>query len=942
MIEKTKIQNQIQDVFQCDTSNSFSLLYAYCTCKIISEESCFETDVKKAYYNVRKNCTNTERLAFLRIDPSRGLDKLEKLCNYFFEMTFVNFLSIFAPGFVCNGKDVFHLKSSLGLSWLNMGYLITTIKRVHDIVSNSSYSSVKDMYEAIMNTFYIICGNYLILPKDKIVPIYKAVCLIKLNDEGIGRLKEATQTVELCVANGISRENIPEFFLKAKDRNEFQKFAEDNKLSAKKLLLCRERVIKQHHKEVELLCAASYDPEANDVYLENCYLYPRFSDTFSGIENPTVAIFFPSDFLIRKFLFDSSFRNVNFVFVLSSKYKCQVYKKYYNRMNFRGSGSVLFCTFDKLSEDNKMNVDSVLLITTHIPEEKQKEILPVIVAICNDDTQVLSLHESSKFEKTCDHLAQFIRSEKVDVQQVDILPLGLILSEGKRKKILVKWGMANASSQKAIDGKDVFINKYNLICDDYQYLSKSSNALRVSKKDLFENGNSIRKVFRNLVYINRSGQKRTPAKEYRFSPEISVFYTIDDQKADGTVRLRCHLKKPSKTKKNGVVIEESERCFRRVLQININEVIEEEYLYGAKGGKLIRDIYKEHCFEIANAKTISLKSFFYLNFDWEKWQVEDADTLELSKAIVNNEIGELDIVTATAKEYEKAYYYSSLVNTKIEFEKYIEILEEITKSAVSCFVCSDNIWADFFPDTQYRKDKKFDMVQCAGKAMNTRFLTRTQINKVYHRALKEICSGKPEYSAVLIKLFTGMRDREVGELFWRDLCYCEEHDFYMLKPTLDKNRYLAGRSVPHEIPCVSLLSNVLTDIKAELSKKHSVEEIRMMPIIPNYKNKSNIYESCKPEAIRRLCKELLDFLNEGIVINADGGDLILKPYRGDLLRENFRRMLIKHTNLTDNEISIVMDTKPKKMFSRCYTNYQDEDVLNMLYIKLHSIENLID
>ena len=82
MIEKGKIKNLIYDVFCCDTSDEYNLLYAYCTCKSISEVACFSTDIEKAYLNVKKLCTSCEKQSFLHIAPSRRFDKLEKIENF--------------------------------------------------------------------------------------------------------------------------------------------------------------------------------------------------------------------------------------------------------------------------------------------------------------------------------------------------------------------------------------------------------------------------------------------------------------------------------------------------------------------------------------------------------------------------------------------------------------------------------------------------------------------------------------------------------------------------------------------------------------------------------------------------------------------------------------------------------------------------------------------
>lgn len=132
MIEKGKIKNLIYDVFCCDTSDEYNLLYAYCTCKSVSAEVVFSEDIEKAYLKTKKKCTAGEKTAFLRISPSRKFDKLEKLCNCISKIRFVDFLSIFTPNLVCNPKELVHLlKVNAKLDWLSIGFLIYTIKLIH-------------------------------------------------------------------------------------------------------------------------------------------------------------------------------------------------------------------------------------------------------------------------------------------------------------------------------------------------------------------------------------------------------------------------------------------------------------------------------------------------------------------------------------------------------------------------------------------------------------------------------------------------------------------------------------------------------------------------------------------------------------------------------------------------------------------------------------------
>lgn len=943
MIEKGKIKNLIYDVFCCDTSDEYNLLYAYCTCKSVSAEVVFSEDIEKAYLKTKKKCTAGEKTAFLRISPSRKFDKLEKLCNCISKIRFVDFLSIFTPNLVCNPKELVHLlKVNAKLDWLSIGFLIYTIKLIHNNVSFNRYSSVENMYKDIIKNFSNTNEKRLKLSKDTMIDIYKAICLYKLDYDGCLNLsKDVLAAVELCIQNGIDKADIPEFILTVNNNSTFQKFVKSRGLSENKLLQCRKKIREQSYDEIALLCVASYIPKKNDIFLDTKYIYNRFVASFAASDTPTVMIVSPSDFFIRKLIYDTTLRATNFLIVLDNIHRCKIYRKHMNRISHSGSGSISFYTFDEFSEEHNFRANSILLFTTHTTEEEQQQLPKILPDICGKDTPVYSLHESSEFERASGYISQYIKSNEVNLKEIDILPLGILYSEGRSKKILVEWNVDKESAKMVFEKGLVELRKINLICDDFQYVSKSPETFNTSKKELITSGNSVRNVYRSLVYINRSGQTRATAKEFRFSEEISVFYTTDDIQADGMLRLRIYVNKPSPKKRNGVMIEESKRNFRNVLPINIPRIIE-EYIYGFKGDKLIRDILNEHCFGIPNKDTLSLKTFFYNYFYWDDWKEKEPSLFEFTKEIVNSVIGEFVVSKTTAKEFERAFYEVNFYTEELDFEIYRTILERIYDVAVSYGFCEKNIWDSFSPDSGLDKKESYNVIHRAREMMFVKLLTQKQFNNIYDRTIQKITSGHLEYVAVLIKLFTGLTNREISNLIWDEFIYSQKYGFYMLAPTIDQEKYEAKRIVPRGIPCVNVLAKVLLDIKSELLKQYTEQDVCMMPIVPKAEKKLNIYDSCSPDCIKALCKDILSFIPEkDNVIHVTDGVLSLGFYHGDLIREAFKKLVIKNTELTDNEISVIMGVKPEDTADRHYIAYEEDGILFPIYEELCKLEELI-
>ena len=671
MIEKTKIKALIKVVFNFDVNDEIGLLRAYFTCEAIKSQPDFGDDIEQAYKRAKKECTVIEKKAFAYIVPPRRWDKLNMLCRCFSEIKHPGkFIQIFTPNLICDQRKLIHFHTDSGLSWLTITYVISLLRTVHSETSPQRYKTTEDIYKAVINSFSKANVDNLKISNDLIVDCYNAVCLTELNDEGISKIQSATEIVNICVKHHIPKEAIPELILHARNNDKIQKVAQTYKIGQADMWVCRSKLLAMENNNLALLCAASYGHESDDVNLENCFLYPRFFASFSSKEKPTVIIVSPSDIFIRKLLFDSAFRNVNFLIVINSKTKCKIYHQYLNDTTYFGSGEIKFYTFEEFCSNQKTTIDSVLLFATRIADTDQENLICALAEICDSNTQIYSFHESDEFEKASGYISKYIASGKVLLQEIDILPQNLLFAKGKKKKISCKWNIVNESLQDPSD-YPVCLNKYNLICDDFQFLSKFSLELFTNKRAIWEEGNSIRKAYRNLMYTNKSGQTRMPAKKYRFSPEISVFYTVDNFKSDGSFRLRCHLKKHSLTKRTGIVIEESKRNYRHILPFQIPDIIENDYLFSTKNRTLIRDIYKDNFYDFANAEKLSLRSFFYLFFPWSEWKEDDNKNFELVKNILNTELGEFDIVSSSAKKYEEAYYDFELMNMNIEFEEYI-------------------------------------------------------------------------------------------------------------------------------------------------------------------------------------------------------------------------------------------------------------------------------
>lgn len=943
MMEKAKIRKSVEEVFNCSCDEGV-FLRAYCTCVSIAEQHFDNEDIKNTYVKVRNSCSNSEAEIFLQVKRDCNWKKLAKLCLELSNIELIEFLKVGVSQIVCSPLQLVEMKRRLKLSVLNTGYVILMMSQVHKIVSQKYYSKVTEFDKDVRKQFDLQNMNKLKIGIKDVVDLYKAVCMTKLDIEEFQQMRSATKAISFCVESGIPKVRIPELMAIIDNPSKLKHFIDNTGVSYKKLLACAKQIVKFRNNEIELMCAASYEEGKNDILIDDCYIYPRFMTCISDGDKHTVVIICPSEFFIRKMIFDTSFRDIDFVVVLPSRHQCKLYRRYCDCMNFNGTGSIKFYTFEEFTK-SEIRGDNVLIFANRTEDKYQKDIYDILMKNCNTSTKLFSLHESDEFENVVGSISQLIYSKDVKIQSIDILPLGLSSSEGRKKKVFVRWSVQENIGGETYYENAIILNKYNLIYSNEQYISRDCQEAFTSKKELIESGSSIREIFRGIKYINKSGQKREMAKEYAFSEGISAFYTIHNGKSeDNKIRLRVYFKMPTENRKS-VIIPETEMKFRGVSLENIYDVIENEFFYGMNGDKLLRDYLKENTLEHIDYENISLKSFFYLNFDWYTWKEDDDNKFYLAKAVVDSKIGELPIAKASVDEFERAYYDQHLGVDDLTLEKYINLLSEIFEVAVNNNICENNIFESFIPSSEYESRSRYDVVDRARDALVKRSLTKSEIRQVYKDVSKKLKSSKYEYLAVMIKMATGLNHSQICELTWRDFLYSQEYDFYMLFPSDTYNKNIVNgvvSKVPVCIPCVPLLSEELIKRKRELSEKYIEEEIRLMPIVPTVNKKSSPYERCKGKDIKGLCKSVLDFWeNNHKLIKTSGRELLLKSYKGDVLRETFTKHLICYTNLNDNERAVILGLKPKDTADRHYIGYDNEDVACIFYEELCKLEKII-
>jgi hypothetical protein len=191
----------------------------------------------------------------------------------------------------------------------------------------------------------------------------------------------------------------------------------------------------------------------------------------------------------------------------------------------------------------------------------------------------------------------------------------------------------------------------------------------------------------------------------------------------------------------------------------------------------------------------------------------------------------------------------------------------------------------------------------------------------------------------LIRLFTGMRVREVCALRWEDFVVLPDLDCYRFCVS----KYIADdgtekRTIDREpeqhrfVPVDPVLADVLNDYRTFLLTQYPVTEqqLNLCPIIPYKSNalKNGICtKRCPLEHASQRCKELIKILNiPPMEIQLPNGKLGMKRknlnhYQGDIYYSNFKYRALHSCGFLEGELCYMLGLRATDTYSRHYCDY---------------------
>lgn len=441
---------------------------------------------------------------------------------------------------------------------------------------------------------------------------------------------------------------------------------------------------------------------------------------------------------------------------------------------------------------------------------------------------------------------------------------------------------------------------------------------------------------RKSARISTPFDSKTPqqgSKIYQFSKEIVLFYTIQwdrRNRVEGRVCYRRMLRLEDKHLRVGARLTKlTSRGLRKKTVEEVMLALENVPLYDGFSELIVEDVldfYRDHLHQL------SLKTAWFCLREELSNRITYKD--ELAKQLFsaeNQQLSDLPIC-ASAEEIEIAVQTVLGEDTP---QKNWQQLNMIFAAAV------DAGWIKWNPlvDRMVAIDAKIKKRQ--QEVSNA--LTKKTLEIHEERTIVEYVRQRYEedgsWLTGLIRLFTGMRLREVCALRWEDFVALPDLDCYRFCVS----KYIADdgtekRTIDREpeqhrfVPVDPVLADVLNDYRTFLLTQYPVTEqqLNLCPIIPHKSNalKNGICtKRCPLEHASQRCKELIKILNiPPMEIQLPNGKLGMKRknlnhYQGDIYYSNFKYRALHSCGFLEGELCYMLGLRATDTYSRHYCDY---------------------
>lgn len=523
---------------------------------------------------------------------------------------------------------------------------------------------------------------------------------------------------------------------------------------------------------------------------------------------------------------------------------------------------------------------------------------------------------------------------------ISLLPNGVANSEPKRKIYI----------EEISDEQ----HKTSIVLQNFDWAAESSEVLemtpqpeiKMQQDELISGAKTLRMLYREKLDTKEKTKRKSP-QEYRFTRDISFWYTIShpDPLTNPKVEVYvCKLPTSAQEKRTkqarGAKIKSAYTSTTKFDLEHISVWLEETVPYNVR----IHDgVVQAFAKCPGNWIFLTLKSYWYLVLDVSK--ISDNPWFEMERELFSSPVGSL---TLLAEEDDIQEEMQAFLETKTDAEarNYWTILSNLFDQAVR------EQYMPFNPAREYVEQfcRRHTESQKVRDALTKKSFRLEEEQTLLH-LLDEKLPSDGGYLGIAIRYFTGLESNTVCALTWGDVHKLDDgnHQFWIQRQVSNDGKTVSGFTQVEDyrrLPIPDMLYVRLNERRKYMKEQLSLTSINELPIIApdDILLKGNAFERLSPRALARLARKVISEMGipENVIYLPDKANGVketnLSSYHGDIFRSHIRYRLNVTCGFTDAEMRYFLGLTQVSTFGKHYCDFRNECAQMLMAQKLRRWE----
>lgn len=516
--------------------------------------------------------------------------------------------------------------------------------------------------------------------------------------------------------------------------------------------------------------------------------------------------------------------------------------------------------------------------------------------------------------------------------------------------------IANSEPKRKIYLEEILDESYkdSIVLQVFERAEETSAALEISPQpeikmsqdELMTGTKTLRMLYREKLDTKEKTKRKSP-QEYRFTRDISFWYTIShpDPLTNPKVEVYvCKLPTSVQEKRTkqarGAKIKSAYTSTTKFDLEHISVWLEETVPYNAR----IHDgVVQAFAKCPGNWIFLTLKSYWYLNLDVSK--ISDNPWFEMERELFSSPVGSLTLLTEEDDIQEEMQAFLE-TKTDAEARSYWTILSILFDQAVR------EQYMPFNPAREYVE--QFRRRHTEGQKVRdalTKKSFRLEEEQTLLHLLDEKLPGDGGYLGIAIRYFTGLESNIVCALTWGDIHKLDDgnHQFWIQRQVSNDGKMVSGFTQVEDyrrLPIPDMLYVRLNKRRKYVKEQLSLTSINDLPIVApdDILLKGNASERLSPRTLARLSRKVISEMGipENVIYLPDKANGVketnLASYHGDIFRSHIRYRLNITCGFTDAEMRYFLGLTQISTFGKHYCDFRNECAQMLMAQKLRRWE----